>query len=112
MQNQGLREISVSETTGCAGYSKLVYTAEYGEVDIWADPQANPLLAYALDFNSFEIRHLGEKMIEFDRAEDGSGSIWIPSTTIAGHNIRLTCFSNLTCQLPYKNGTVPLSAVT
>jgi hypothetical protein len=113
MQNQGIREISVGETAGTAGYSKLTYTAEFGEVNIWSDPMADAQIAYMLDFSSFCIRHLGEKMIDFDQSEDGSGSIWFPSTGLpdAGHYIRLVSYSNLFVETPWKNGTVGLAAV-
>jgi len=113
MQNQGIREISVGETAGTAGYSKLSYTAEFGDVAIWSDPMANAQIAYMLDMNTFCIRHLGEKMIEFETADDGSGSIWYPSTGIqdAGHYFRMTCYSNLFVETPWKNGTVGLAAV-
>lgn len=111
MQNQGLREISVGETTGTAGYKKLVYASDYGDVDIWADPFCNPQIAYLLDFSTFEIRHLGDKMIDFDMPDDNKGSIWTQLATAAGHSARLFCFSNLCVESPWKNGAVPLAAV-
>jgi hypothetical protein len=111
MQNQGLREISVSETTGQAGYRKLVYTADHGDVDIWSDPFANSQTGYMLDFDSFHIRHFGEKIIDFDMPDDEKGSMWYPLAANAGHALRLYSFANLMVESPYKNGTIPLAAV-
>jgi hypothetical protein len=110
LQNQGYRIIDngTRDVTGTAGYQILELVTAYGVAKIMSDAHADPTTAYLLDLDTMWISHLQSDLI---KAVEKDGLRMIPLATSVGFEVRYACYSNLVCNAPWKNGTVPLAAV-
>lgn len=115
LTNQGYREIVVGENTASIGYSKLLINGAGGEVEIMGDPFLPTTQFWLIDTETTFIGHYGKSLTNIQGQDSSDGdmalSMYFPSYSELGSEIRMYSFANLTSEAPWLSGTGALPAL-
>lgn len=92
----------VKSFDGVHGYSALkVVGGGSGEVSVVMDPDCPDNRLYALELDTWAIKHVGGLPFIDDR----DGTKWLRSAGSDGMDLRIVQYANLICKAPAKNGS-------